>query len=101
MTPPEVHASSLRTPPIILQQPIGYGRGKATERGQYYTKGVSQKDRGYKMDNVKTEAIELAEHLLDEFGDERAQLIAWEMYTASVISRGELFTIKRVLKNIA
>ena len=53
------------------------------------------------MDNVNIEAIELAEHLLDEFGDERAQLIAWEMYTASVISRGELFTIKRVLKNIA
>ncbi len=52
------------------------------------------------MDNVKTEAIELAEHLLDEFGKERAQLIAWEMYTASVISRGELFTIKRVLKNL-
>lgn len=44
---------------------------------------------------------ELAEHLLDEFGNERAALIAWEMYTASVITRGELFTIKRVLKNLA
>ena len=80
---------------------IGYGRGKGTERGLHYTKGESQKDRGHKMDNVKTEALELAEHLLDEFGNERAQLIVWEMYTASVISRGELFTIKRVLKNLA
>ena len=53
------------------------------------------------MDNVKTEAIELAEHLLDEFGSKRAQLIAWDMYTAAVITRGELFTIKRVLKNLA
>ena len=81
--------------------PIEYGRGKATERGLHCIKGESQKDRGYKMDNVKTEAIELAEHLLDEFGSKRAELIAWEMYTAAVISRGELFTIKRVLKNLA
>ena len=84
-----------------MQQPIGYGKGKDTERGQHYIKGESQKDRGHKMDNVKTEAIELAEHLLDEFGSKRAQLIAWDMYTAAVITRGELFTIKRVLKNLA
>ena len=48
-----------------------------------------------------TDTIELAEHLLDEFGSKRAELIAWDMYTAAVITRGELFTIKRVIKNLA
>ena len=50
----------------------------------------------YKEDDT----IELAEHLAEEFGTERAEAIAWEMYNTAVLTRGELYLIKRILKTI-
>lgn len=48
----------------------------------------------------KSQSIELANNLCNEFGYERASVIAWEMYHASALSRGEAAFIRRYIKQL-
>lgn len=45
------------------------------------------------------ESINLAEGLRREFGKKRGQAVAWEMYNAAALTRGELYRVLRLIKN--
>jgi len=47
-----------------------------------------------------TETNQLAAGLSREFGKKRGSAVAWEMYNASALSRGELYRVLRLIKNL-
>lgn len=47
-----------------------------------------------------TQTLRIAQGLRREYGSKRAQAIAWEMYNAAAMTRGELYRVLRMIKNI-
>ena len=48
----------------------------------------------------REETEQLAAGLKKEYGSKRAAAIAWEMHNAAAMTRGELYRVLRLIKNL-